>query len=421
MRARAFIFTLAVTAIAAVHAKDADLDALQLANRAAANKAASAPEARWFVEGMLGASDPRTPPDERTAGIGRLSLDLQWDKSLDSGLRFLLASRLDVTGQKRPSAHDSVNTLKEAYLSWQPRPDRFLDAGRINVRNGVATGYNPTDYFREGAIRSLTSVDPVSLRANRMGTAALRGQFLWDDGSLAALVSPKVSDTPHDAVFHPDLAATNNRNRWLLALSQRITDDLTPQFLLYGPRAGEVRAGLNIASLVGDATVVFAEWSAGRTPSQLSQALGTPGEYALRHQVATGLTYTTASKLSLTLEYDYNGAGLDRGAWGALRAGPNAAYGQYRRWAGVSQELPTKQRVFALATWQDVFIDRLDWSAMVRHTVEDRSRTFWTELRYRWTTTELALQWQSNHGDPTSDFGAASLHRSLQLSLRQFF
>ena len=46
--------------------------------------------------------------------------------------------------------------------------------GRINVRNGAALGYNPTDFFRSGALRSVVSIDPNSLRENRLGTVMLR-------------------------------------------------------------------------------------------------------------------------------------------------------------------------------------------------------------------------------------------------------
>ena len=56
------------------------------------------------------------------------------------------------------------------------RPDTLIDLGRINVRNGVALGYNPTDYFRAGAVRAAVSVSPASLKENRQGSVMLRGQ-----------------------------------------------------------------------------------------------------------------------------------------------------------------------------------------------------------------------------------------------------
>lgn len=405
----------------AAHAQDAELDALKLADQTVDQPAAKTGPVRAFIEGAAGAFTPANPDAASPGSLARLSLDLQLDISPTEGLRFVLADRLDLSAQQRPSAQRSVNTLKEAYLSWQSSPDSFLDAGRINVRNGVAMGYNPTDYFRDGALRSQTSVDPASLRLNRMGTVLLRGQTLWSTGSLAAMVSPRLSQTPHDGVFSPDFAATNNRTRWQLALSQRLAEGLTPQFLLYSHRPGDLRLGANLSTLVNDATVAYAEWSLGRTRTQLAQALGKDEASRVRQQLATGLTYTAPNKLSLTLEYDYNGFGLDRAAWNRLRTVAGRDHGLYRRWTGTAQELPTRQRLFAMATWQDVAMNRLDWSVMLRHTVEDRSRLVWTELRYRWDTADLALQWQRYLGGATSDFGAAPARQILQLVARQYF
>ena len=74
----------------------------------------------------------------------------------------MFADRLDMNRMDGISGNRDINTLKEAYLSWQAQPDRVADLGRINARNGVALGYNPTDYFRAGALRSTVSIDPAS-------------------------------------------------------------------------------------------------------------------------------------------------------------------------------------------------------------------------------------------------------------------
>jgi hypothetical protein len=99
---------------------------------------------------------------------------------------YRLADRFD-TAQE-------IGTLKEAYVSWQPHSSLLLDAGRINGRQGVAFGYNPTDFFRSDAIRSVVSIDPNSLRDNRLGTVMLRGQQLWDSGALSVVYAPRLTD-----------------------------------------------------------------------------------------------------------------------------------------------------------------------------------------------------------------------------------
>ena len=157
----------------------------------------------------------------------------------------------------------------------------------------------------------MVSLDPASLRENRLGAAMLRGQALWTGGSLTALYSPKLADQRNDAVFSADLGATNQRERWQLALSEKLSDALNPQWLLSGGDGQSPQLGVNVTALPNDATVVYFEWSGGRAPSLAAQALMRPDDTAFRSRLSSGLTYTTANNISLTAEYQYNGAALD--------------------------------------------------------------------------------------------------------------
>ncbi|HJW53733.1 MAG TPA: hypothetical protein VJ577_00505 [Burkholderiaceae bacterium] len=398
-------------------AEDADLDALQLADRAP-TVVEHASDWRLSVEAAAGEAKVRggTPLDTQ-----RLSFDIEYDKRVAPGWRAVLANRLDMTAQGALSDKTSVNTLKEAYLSWQPRADRLLDLGRINARLGVATGYNPTDFFRDNAIRSVVSVDPVSLKKNRLGSAMLRGQTLWEGGSLTALYSPKLASAPDDAPFSPDFGATNNRNRWLVAVSQPLFNGINPQWLIYREGNTAPQFGVNLTGLLNDATVAYVEWAGGRSRSQLSRALNGIDDSAFRNRLATGMTWTTAGKLSLTLEYQYDGAALDAAGWEALGRRSPILWWQYRKWVQDNQELPVRHAAFLYASWQDAIIHRLDLNAMVRVNQADHSRMSWLEARYRWERTDLALQWQFNSGRTGSEFGALPQQRVIQLLLRRFF
>ena len=270
-------------------------------------------------------------------------------------------------------------------------------------------------------MREVVSISPVSLRENRLGTVMLRGQKLWSGGSLTGLYAPKLADAPNDSPFSPDFGATNNKNRGLLAWSQKVTDGLTPQLLLYDEDGGSPQLGLNVTALLGKSTVAFLETSAGRGPSLLSQALGLPDDSKFRSRVATGLTYTTPFKLSLTLEYEYNGAGLDRAGWDALRAGPVNAYVQYRNFVQTQQDLPTQQNVFLFAFWQDALIPKLDLSAMQRLDAIDHSGLSWVEARYHWSHVDFALQWQRNGGSAGTQYGALPQQQIWQAIVTYFF
>lgn len=416
--------SIGLLASAPARADEHDDAALFLADKAPAT-VQQANNWQIFVEGAYGGDMLRI--DRSTQHTRRLSFDVQYDNAFAPGWRAVFADRLDVDSP--PQAGDqnnSINTVKEAYLSWQARPDTILDLGRINVRNGVATGYNPTDYFRADAVRSIVSVDPGSLKINRQGSVMLRGQRLWESGSVSAIFSPKLVEQADSGAFNPDFGATNHQDRWLISVSQKFNDSINPQFLLYKEAGLPAQLGVNLTALLNDSTIAYVEWSGGRAPSLLSQAVAQQGlphadDSAFRNRVSAGLTYSTANKMSLTAELEYNGGGQDQDAWNALGRGPLAIYRLYRNWLQVVQDPPTKRRLFLSARWQDAMINHLDVGAMTNFDAADYSRLSWLEARYHWQRDELAVQWLRYSGQPVSDFGAASRIQSWQLVLRHYF
>jgi hypothetical protein len=407
------LFAVATPAFAV----DDDAAALSLADQAAKTTQAASD---WHasVEAAAARSELRGGGIDHDAN---LFFGVRYDATFAPGWRAIFADLLDVRWQEHPSSQKTLNTLIDAYVSWQLRPNAIIDAGRINTHNGVAFGYNPTDYFRANAVRSVISIDPSSLRENRLGSVMIRSQALWAEGALTALYSPKLADQPSAAAFNPDFGATNFRDRWLLAASYALSKQLNPQFLIHGEAGQSPQIGLNLTTLVNDATVAYVEYSGGRSSSLLAQAQMPAPASAFRSRLAAGATYTTANNLSLTIEYEYNGAGLDRAAWDALRSGSPAVYAQYRILAAELQELPTKQRVFAYARWQDAMINHLDFAAFAYYDPLDSSRQAWIEARYHWTKLDLALQWQVNSGSPGSEYGALPARQNWQALVKYFF
>jgi hypothetical protein len=414
---RVAVLTLALAAAPVAFAQDPDAAALDLADKTAEAKPQQGGDWRVFAEAAARSVRLRNP--DASTHDARYSFDARFDKAFAPGWRAVLADRLDLQRPEGGGDRD-VNTLKEAYLSWQPAPDRIADLGRVNVRNGVALGYNPTDYFRAGAVRSVVSLDPASLRENRLGTDLVRGQALWAGGSLSALYAPKLGDAPSAADYSADFGASNPRDRWLLALGQKL-GGLSPQWLLQGGDGQSAQLGFNLTGLANDATVAYFEWSGGRSESLAAQAGIAPPDEAFRSRAAAGVTYTTPQNLSLSFEVQYNGAGLDRAGWDALRRGSPAAYGAYRRFAANQQDPPTRYNLFFYALWQDAMVKHLDLAAMVRYDAIDYSRLQWLEARYHWAKVDAALQLQVNSGEPGSDYGALPERRVVQALLRYFF
>jgi hypothetical protein len=335
-------------------------------------------------------------------------------------VRLIAADRFDrkQTSSGAASEHDNLNTLKELYLSWQISPEQSLDFGQINARYGVGFGYNPSDFFRSRAVRSYISLDPSSLKKNRLGSVMLRGQQLWQGGGLLALYSPKLESSNSAAL---DAIGTNQQHRYLLALSTKLAAGLEPQWLVKGEAGKPVQLGFNLSVLANDATVAYLEWSGGRAATLLARAEGKDAPSSFQHAAALGFTYTTSQKLSLTAEYQLNTASMNKAEWAALPQQSLANYVQYRRYLQAEQEMPTRQALFFYLAWQDALHSGLDINAMLRRNLADQSSQLWLEARYHWAEIDAALQMQRNSGSRASEFGAIAQKSGWQVVVRRYF
>lgn len=397
--------------------QSSDADALDIADQAT-EQAGASQSWRLYAEGALSRSALRGAAPK--ADAARISLDLRYDAKIAPGWRAVVSDRLDVARSTDAQFDFDVNTLREAYLSWHVNPDEIVDIGRVNLRFGAALGYNPTDYFKAGALRSITSPDPASLRENRQGTVVLQGQKLWSGGSVTAVLSPRLGSTPSTSTFALDLGATNSRHRWLLSGSHKFTESFVPQLMLHGGEGAPTQVGLNVSGLVNSATVAYAEFSAGKGRSLIAQALESAEPERTQHRAAFGLTYTTAFNLSLTAEVEHNSAAPDRAQWSAFSNAASTNALRLLRTAQTEQDLPMRRALFFYASWRDMGARNLDLSAFVRREAETRSREQWIEARYHWKKADVALQWQHYSGGPASLYGAVPQPRRVEVSLRLF-
>ena len=402
----------------AARADNTDTDALSLESAPVAAVEGDQ-TSRLFIEGVVGVADQRYAPGSRS--LRRASIDFSYVARLAPGWRAVISDRIDSIRPADMGADTVVNSLREAYLTWQQDGSKaVVDFGRINLRYGPAYGYNPTDFFRDSTLRTTTTVNPLALRENRLGTVVLRGQGLWSDGSVSIAFSPKLANGPSSDGFSLDLGATNNRDRALMALSVQISERVSSQALLYKERGLPAQLGASMTALLTDAAVAYAEWSGGREPDLLGRARAQPGQAFTRNRFAGGLTYTTSSKLSLTAEYQYNGYALDRAGWNTTSAGGAAALGAYLLEAQRRQDLASRQAYLLYATQKSIGLKNLDLTALLRVNAEDNSRLGWMEVRYHWPRFDLAVQLQQQSGRNTSEYGLSQYRRSAQVLIAYY-
>lgn len=349
-------------------------------------------------------------------GLRRLSADFVYSTKLGPAWRAAASARLDRLTPRAAGQDAAILSLREAYAGWQNADASWVvEAGRINLRQGPALGFNPTDYFRDGALRVATTVDPYLVRDYRLGSVMLRAQRLWSDGSMALALSPELADRPSDRGWSASLGATNHRDRALATLTLRHSGNASSQVHLYVERDHKAQVGASTTALLGGSTVAYAEGSWGRDSRLADSALVNGKTKATGGRLAAGLTYTTTGKLALTAEWQYNGFALSKSDARAWRATQPWLLAPYLIESQRLQDSAGRNALLVFAKQTDFVARNLDLSGMWRLNADDRSRLAWVELRYRFKSADIALQWLDYHGTLGSEFGSSPFRSSVQL------
>jgi hypothetical protein len=386
----------------------------------------------------------------------RLLLDVRDAWEIGQTTRLVFSDRLNFRAESDlsfPEHENVVNDLREAYIEWRLPDQRYLALGRINLKSGIALGYNPTDYFKTRTVSEPLSADPTVLREDRLGTAMLRLQQIWRGGSLTLAFAPRLrqqspiySNTGLSS-FDPMLGRTNSDNRFLLKSTVDLSPDLSPEVLVYHDGHG-TRLGLNLSMTLGQSVVAYLEESVGRRRDLIAEALdfgratgalpaGAPDEpppspgSSRKNELAIGASYTTASRVTWNVEYHLNQAGFtsqDWNRWFAIGGNPAAPPAfpselwYIRGHALDQQQQNTEQAAFVRADWTDAFGLNLELSGFVNVDLRDGSGQAQAEAEYylsnAWTAGILAA---GDFGSPRSDFGSLPASYSVLLSVRRYF
>lgn len=332
--------------------------------------------------------DVRFPPPLPYDFQNRTSLDavIEWTKV--RRLKLVLSDRADVVEQQFVAvASDQTlrNELREAYVSWEPFARTYLDAGRINAREGTALGYNPTDFFRPRTLVGQASLDPSVLSRNRLGTVMVRAQAIWEGGSVSALYAPKLfapsAIKPDVSGIDPRLDATNAAHRGLAKVAWNFSDT-SAQALLY-LESRRSKLGFDLTRPLGQSVIAYAEWAGGYDEDLIARAIDygretgtlprnapspipTQTARSFHNDLALGGSWTVATAVTINLEYHLHQGALSRTDWqrwfDAGRATPALANELWyiRGYASDQLEPATMHQLFLRAAVPKAFFDRLE-------------------------------------------------------------
>lgn len=381
----------------------------------------------------------------------RLSVDADIKLPVSESLTFSFSDRLNLFAGSVISSLSRANVendLREVYLSDALTPKTYIEAGRVNLKEGVAYGYNPTDFFKTRTAVQVSSIDPSVGRENRLGVVMIKAQQLFDSGSVSAAFAPKLADpsaipTSAPASFDGAWERTNAENRGLVAASWS-GSSFNPQVLAFHDSVG-THWGASLSHVLGDSAVGYLEWAGVREPSLVARALDF-GERTgvfpanltqLEHiserkhfsnDLSTGITWTSSANLTLNLEYHYHASGLDDSdvahVFAMGTSGPRGAaqFWYLRQYAADQQEPFTRREWFARADWQDVIPSKLNLGAVAFVAQSDGSALGQVYARYFpsriWT---ISAYLGVTAGSKNSAFGSLPWHTSGVVQIVRYF
>lgn len=384
----------------------------------------------------------------------RTSVDALDTWTIEGDLSATLSDRLNLIEENDynfVSRQTVRNDFREAYLTWEPLTRNYLEAGRINLRNGIALGFNPTDYFKTRTAVAQASLDPSVIREDRLGTVMVRDQAIWSDGAASVAFAPKLySPTPitdpSRLGIDPLFDRTNAADRFLATIEYDVAD-LSPQALVYH-EGSETQFGLNLSHPIGQSIIAYAEASTGKQPDLIAAALAYAKETAVlpvaapilpptdpsaryRSDLAAGASWTPVAKLTLNAEYHFHQAGFSGRDWnnwfatGAAHAGVPAISNELwyiRGYANAEQEPLTRQQAFFRADWSDAFVTDLELTALTFVDLYDGSTLDQVSAQYylsdAWT---IGGYLSANLGGKRSESGSFPQAASATLQLDRYF
>ncbi len=415
---------------------------------------------KYYAEDALTLSSARNglavplPTPAPSDWENRTSLDAADQWTVRRGLTATLSDRFNVTeenGVDVPSQQLIRNDFREGYVTWEPLARTYLEAGRVNLRDGIALGFNPTDFFKTRTLLDQASLDPSVIREDRLGTLMLRGQSIWSGGSVSVAFAPKLYapapitlGVPYG--LGPKFDHTNGANRILGSVNFE-TAGLSPQVLLYH-EGSETLIGMNLSRSIGQSIIAYAEWAGGNQPSLIAQSVAygvrtgtlpadTPllppadAADAFRSDLALGASWSSASKVTFNIEYHYHQAGLSRQEerdWftiGTAQRNLLPVIGELwyiRAFANDQQQPWVQQQLFLRLDWADAMIPHLELAAFAFVNLYDGSSLSQLSANYYLSDAwSLGAYASANVGGARSERGSYPQVAGLIIQVLRYF
>ncbi|WP_299963912.1 hypothetical protein [uncultured Roseobacter sp.] len=361
-----------------------------------------------------------------------------------ANLIFNLRARATTSDNDDFAFEDDVNfDVQELAVNFAFPGGSNLQIGRTNIRNGVALGFNPTDWFRDDSLVLTGSAAPADRRRERLGVFALTGSTSIGSTLLQAGIRPEIKAGSNSIWAGADNVGLQlNRTNASDAAFVKITPNLGENLSLTANALvldGDPGLGFELSGTIGNSLVLYSEVMAQRRLPLAAEALsdgsgsagfregiGADAGRKTQVQAVIGANWALpeaivgAEQVSLVLEYHRNTGGLSGSEIDALAdaAGPDlAAAGTLFDLANRRQEPLAEEQLFSSLTWTDAIGDS-DLSFLAFLVPEDGSGLAQVSLDIPINdTATLALRGIEFFGSDASVYGSNPTERSLQAAL----
>ena len=307
--------------------------------------------------------------------------------------------------------------------------DHHISVGRMNIKNGVATAYNPTDYFRSNASLTLSS-DPKEQKDNRLGSLAIRDVMFIDSFTIKNIFVPRVSAGDDSFLTNKEyiglhLDSTNELQSINLYVDYSGFKDTSLALTLH-KNDEESDIGLNL-SYIYSALIIYSESSLRKFEDGFYETYDNLLEdVEFVYETVFGLSYTNELNIVTSIEYIFNSGGLDEDGWKSFfnrQKNPltapkmGAMRGEFAK-KGVAL---SRETLFLLSRSSDV-VTNLDLNAMMWLNPYDKSALTQVGGSYALSDTiETIINYKHYFGDASSEYGSMFNTNEVLVEFQYFF
>ena len=332
------------------------------------------------------------------------------------------------------TSNDIYNiNVKEMYYNFNISSNNYLNVGRVNIREGVARSFNPSDYFKGSGVFS-NSLQSSVRKDNRLGSVLFQNILYLNNSTLKFIYSPKISTKNNTILSNKEhyglnFDITNNSNRASIYLDLDILNNLYSSFIIH-----KNSDDLNFASNLSysfNQFIFYNENSIKRSSNTISKALkqlnltNTKFDNSKQtiYQNTFGLSYTSINNIVTNIEYISNNSGMSKEDWKNyfLLINQNRRYLNVRKYHSINEQMISKEQVFLRVAINEI-TSNSDLSFIYILNPNDKSSLAQISHKYKYKEDIVFnLSIKKTYGDSQSEFGNIDNKLSFNTWLEYYF